>query len=79
MQVNITHQRIMSPNSGAGATIVTDIDFPGYRNRVSTKLPDGYFEHHDDEKKAHAENVFKILDQLAESYTFLKSRMGYLP
>jgi hypothetical protein len=79
MRVNITHQRFMHPQPGKGATIVTDIEFPGYRNRVETKLPDGYYEHRDDESKAHAENVFKILDQLADSYTFLKRQMGYLP
>lgn len=78
MQVKITHQRSMSPTTMGSATVVSELSFPGYRDRVSTKLPDALKERSDDTSKANAENVLKLMDRLADRYSKLAIRLGYI-
>ena len=78
MQVNITHQRSMSPTNMGYAMVVSELTFPGYRDQVSTKLPDALKERSGDNLKAQADNVLKLMDRLAERYSLMLGKLGYL-
>lgn len=78
MRVNITHQRSMSPTTMGSATVVSELTFPGYRDQVSTNLPDALKEQSGDNLKAQADNVLKLMDRLADRYSKMAIRLGYI-
>jgi hypothetical protein len=74
MSVSINHKRIMPPDDGK-YIVITDIEFHNYRDSVATECYDEMWEGNKAEIKAHADNVFKLMDRLALAYCNLDSRV----
>ena len=77
-RVEITHLFSMSPRPMESGSVISEMSFPGYRDSVSTKLPNCFELTYKDEGKAQVENTFKLIDRLADRYRKLAMNVGYL-